>query len=46
MFEVGEYIVYGCKGVCQVEEITHIDIPGSNKDRLRGQKRQNICPDR
>ena len=34
MFEVGEYIVYGCKGVCQVEEITHIDIPGSNKDRL------------
>ena len=28
MFEVGEYIVYGCKGVCQVEEITHIDIPG------------------
>lgn len=52
MFEVGEYIVYGCKGVCQVEEITHIDIPGSNKDRLyyvfgtvRGQKRQNICPD-
>ena len=34
MFEVGEYIVYGCKGVCQVEEITHIDIPGSNKDRM------------
>ena len=34
MFEVGEYIVYGCKGVCQVEEITHIDIPGSNKNRL------------
>ena len=34
MFEVGEYIVYGCKGVCLIEEITHIDIPGSNKDRL------------
>ena len=34
MFEVGEYIVYGCKRVCQVEEITHIHIPGSNKDRL------------
>ena len=51
MFEVGEYIVYGCKGVCQVEEITHIDIPGRNKAVLcfgtvRGQKRQNICPDR
>ena len=53
MFEVGEYIVYGCKGVCQVEEITHIDIPGSNKDRLyyvlaplEDRKRKNICPDR
>ena len=34
MFEVGEYIVYGCKGVCLIEEITHIDSPGSNKDRL------------
>ena len=34
MFKVGEYIVYGCKGVCLIEEITHIDIPGSNKDRL------------
>lgn len=34
MFEVGEYIVYGCKGVCLIEEITHIDIPGSDRDRL------------
>lgn len=34
MFEVGEYIVYGCKGVCRVEEITHINIPGSNRDKL------------
>ena len=25
MFEVGEYIVYGCKGVCQVEEIAYLD---------------------
>lgn len=34
MFEVGEYIVYGSKGVCMVEDITHIDIPGADKDRL------------
>ena len=34
MFEVGEYVVYGCKGVCRVDQITHIDIPGSDKDRL------------
>lgn len=34
MFEVGEYIVYGCKGVCRIEDITHIDISGADKDRL------------
>lgn len=34
MFEVGEYIVYGVKGVCRVEEITHIDISGADKNRL------------
>lgn len=34
MFEVGEYIVYGVKGVCRIEDITHIDIPGADKDRL------------
>lgn len=34
MFEVGEYIVYGIKGVCRVEDITHIDISGADKDRL------------
>ena len=34
MFEVGEYIVYGSKGVCRIEDITHINIPGSNKEKL------------
>ena len=34
MYEVGEYIVYGVKGVCQIEDITHIDISGADKDRL------------
>ena len=34
MFEIGEYIVYGSKGVCRVEDITHVDIPGANKDSL------------
>ena len=34
MFEVGEYVVYGTKGVCQIEDITHVDIPGASKDRL------------
>lgn len=34
MFEIGEYIVYGSKGVCQVEDIAHVDLPGASKDRL------------
>ena len=34
MFEIGEYIVYGSKGVCQIEDISNIDISGANKERL------------
>lgn len=34
MFEIGEYVVYGSKGVCQVHDISHVDIPGADKDRL------------
>ena len=34
MFEIGEYVVYGSKGVCQVHDITHVDMPGADKDRL------------
>ena len=34
MFEKGEYVVYGTKGVCQVEDITHVDMPGADKERL------------
>lgn len=34
MFEIGEYIVYGIKGVYRIEDITHIDISGADKDRL------------
>ncbi len=34
MFEIGEYIVYGSKGVCKVEDITHLEVPGADKNRL------------
>ena len=34
MFDVGEYIVHGRNGVCQVKEITHIDISGADKNQL------------
>lgn len=34
MFEVGECVVYGGKGVCRIEDIAHINITGADKDRL------------
>lgn len=33
MFEVGEYVVCGSKGVCVVEKITTLDIAGVDKER-------------
>ncbi|MCR4748541.1 MAG: CarD family transcriptional regulator [Lachnospiraceae bacterium] len=33
MFEIGEYVVYGNKGVCKVSKIGPIDIPGMSKER-------------
>jgi CarD family transcriptional regulator len=29
MFEIGEYVVYGNKGVCVVKDITTVDLPGA-----------------
>lgn len=34
MFQVGEYIVYGSTGVCEVEKVGTIDIPGMSPDRI------------
>ena len=34
MFEIGEFIVYGHKGICKVEDITYLDMSGADKDRL------------
>lgn len=34
MFKVGDYIVHGRNGICQVEDITHLDMSGADKDRL------------
>jgi CarD family transcriptional regulator len=34
VFSIGEYVVYGSKGVCQVTDITHIDIAGADAERL------------
>ncbi len=34
MFRKGEYVVYGSKGVCLIQDISPIDIPGAEEDRL------------
>lgn len=34
MFEKGQYVNYGKHGVCVVEDITHIDIPGVDSNKL------------
>ena len=34
MFDVGDYIVYGQNGICQVVDITHPDISGADSKRL------------
>lgn len=33
MFSIGEFVVYGNKGVCEVKKIGPIDIPGMSADR-------------
>ncbi|MDD3206062.1 MAG: CarD family transcriptional regulator [Lachnospiraceae bacterium] len=34
MFEVGDYIIYGSNGVCKVESVGPIKMPGVTKERL------------
>lgn len=34
MFKVGEYVVYGNKGVCQIKSVGPINMPGVSKDRI------------
>ena len=33
MFELGELVVCGSKGVCTVEEVTKLNMPGVNRER-------------
>ena len=34
MFQKGEFIIYGNKGVCEVTDISKIAISGASRDRL------------
>ncbi|MGL6107006.1 CarD family transcriptional regulator [Romboutsia sp.] len=33
MYKIGEFIVYGNDGVCEIEDISELDIPGINKKK-------------
>ena len=33
MFEIGTYVVYGNTGICKIEDVTTLDIPGANAER-------------
>lgn len=33
MFEIGDYVVYGTKGVCIVQNITMLQVPGEESER-------------
>lgn len=33
MYDIGDYVVYGNKGVCRIEKIGPIDIPGMSSER-------------
>lgn len=34
MFAIGDFVVYGSNGICEVKDIAPIDIPGVPSDRL------------
>lgn len=34
MYSVGEYVVKANKGVCRIEDIMHLDMPGIDKNQL------------
>jgi CarD family transcriptional regulator len=34
MYEIGEYIVKPMNGVCKVEDITCVDMPGADKNKI------------
>ena len=34
MYQIGEYVVYGTRGVCLVQDIRHVDMPGAPAERM------------
>ncbi len=51
MFSIGEYVVYGTNGICQVTDIKKLDLMGANNEReyyvlqsTRGKGNQSFVP--
>ncbi|MBD5395892.1 MAG: hypothetical protein HDR23_03370 [Lachnospiraceae bacterium] len=34
MYEIGDYVIKSNNGVCKVEDILHLDMPGTDKNKL------------
>ncbi len=34
MFAIGDFVVYGSNGICEVKDLAPIDIPGMSSDRM------------
>ena len=34
MYEIGDYVIKANNGVCKVEDILHLDMPGTDKNKL------------
>ncbi|WWR16540.1 CarD family transcriptional regulator [Lachnospiraceae bacterium JLR.KK008] len=34
MYEIGDYVIKANNGVCRIENITHLDLPNANQNRL------------
>jgi CarD family transcriptional regulator len=34
MYQIGDYIVKSSNGVCRIEDITHLDMPGVDKNKM------------
>ena len=33
MFQIGEYVVHGNDGICEVKDITQLELPGGSSKR-------------
>ena len=34
MYEIGSYVVKANNGVCRIADVLHLDLPGTDKNRL------------